>query len=254
MFPLADPGEWCLGRDLGRVEGPSPDSDRPLRTPAIKCREDLALLSLSTGLPGACCWSPAGPGVELAVHVFTLTSLFVCSSYPSSRATDGSIAAIASAPLFPNCDALGAGCVCAVTGTLSSSCHAPLGVSCCKPPVQKAGPLVPARILDGIVICRRLPTGGGAPAWPPSAVADEPSRSVCVSCNHCYCSPPGTRAGASFPVRSHTRVVVCCPRPTGGRNVLRPSSTARGAVLSVFFCLRVVLPPSEDARLVVYSA
>ena len=128
-FPLADTGKRCLGRDLGRVEGPSPDSDRSLQTLVMECRKDLPLPSLRTGPPGACWWSPAGSGVELAVHVFTLTSLFVCSSYPSSRATDGSIAAIASAPLFPNCDALGAGCVSATTGTLPSSYHASLSAS-----------------------------------------------------------------------------------------------------------------------------
>lgn len=30
-------GGRCLGRDLGRNEGPSPDSDRPLLTPEIEC-------------------------------------------------------------------------------------------------------------------------------------------------------------------------------------------------------------------------
>ena len=243
----------CLGHDLGRVEGPSPDSDRILRAPAMECREDLALPFLGTGPPGACCWSPTGPRVEVAVHVFTLTKLFVISAYPSSGIAAGFVAAIASAPPFLNCAPLGAGCVFAVTGTLPSSCHAPLGASFCKPPVEKAGPLVPARIHDGTVVYRPLPTGGGAPAWTPSDVADEPSRSVYVSCDHCCCSPLGTRVGASFPVRnhagvvvcysrptggrnvlrSHAGVVVCCPRPTGGRNAHRPPSAARGAGFSV---------------------
>ena len=134
----------------------------------MKCREDLALPSLGTGPPGACCWSPAGPGVELAAHVFTLTKLFVCSSYPSSGTAAGFVAAIASAPPFSNCVALGAGCVSAATCTLPSSCHVPLGGSCCKPPDEKAGSLVPARIYDGTVVCHPLPTGGGTSAWPPA--------------------------------------------------------------------------------------
>ena len=47
----------CLGRDLGPVEGPSHDSDRPLRTPIMGCRGDPALTSVGTGPLGSCCWS-----------------------------------------------------------------------------------------------------------------------------------------------------------------------------------------------------
>ena len=50
-------GGRYLGRDHSRVEGASPDSARLPRTPVMGGRGDLALSSLSTGPPGACCWS-----------------------------------------------------------------------------------------------------------------------------------------------------------------------------------------------------
>ena len=57
LLSLEGSGGRCLGRDLGRAEGPSPDSDRPLRTSILGCRGDAALSSVSIGPPGAFCWS-----------------------------------------------------------------------------------------------------------------------------------------------------------------------------------------------------
>ena len=96
LLPSEGPGDRFLGRDLGRGEGPSPVSDRPLRTPVMDCKGDPALPSLGTDPPGACCWIPPGSMAGLAVPVLTLTREVVCYSHPSGGGTAvGCVAAVA---------------------------------------------------------------------------------------------------------------------------------------------------------------
>lgn len=85
----------------------------PRRTPVMECkRGDPALPSLGTDPPGACCWSPPGSEVGLAVSTL-LTRVVVCCSHAAA----GCIADTGTRP--PACCApLGAGCGTAITGTV----------------------------------------------------------------------------------------------------------------------------------------